>query len=375
MLMPHRWRCPDQPYHTSLIHLACGVILGMLAAIVGWVLIMAGQIGRPHPNHQWVIEAWDYKKARAEDLDSPRLIVAGGSNVMFGIDSSLMEGTLGISTTNVGVNAGLGLPVILNQTLSVTRPGDLVVLALEYPLFGHNGTINHVMNDFYLSRPEELLSAWALYRAALPWHRWLPLVAQEAFQMMMQTSLARVLQGYRGLPDGFHVTGTYGAHHLDAYGDQIESSYDQREPWMAQQVVAESPRRYGAEHESDAPGWALLQHAQSRLDERGACLVLIPPAFLFHPTYRDDPVERNFYSTLPKQAKRRGLTYLGEPLAFMHPPEDMFDTDYHLVDEARREHTRQLIELLGANEDGFNAMVGRTCQSIDSRVAHQPAHH
>lgn len=360
---------------TSATALAWGIALGLVLAVSIWGLAIAGQLGRAHPNNQWVMEAWAHKQAHATTLNSSRLLVTGGSSAMFGVNSSMLEDTYSVPAVNLGVNAGLGLPIILNQMLSIARPGDLVIITLEYPLFNHNGDINHVMNDFYLSRPKELLLAWSLYREAMPWHRWLPLMAYEIFQIIMQTSPARLVQGYRGLPEGFFVSGTYGAHHLDLRGDQTHTSRSQRQPWMTQQVVAASPHHYGAEHDEEAPGWALLRHAQDQLRAQGSCLVLVPPALLFHSTYRDDPVESEFYARLPETASRHGLSYLGEPKAFMYSVDDMFDTDYHLTDEARQAHTRRLIDVLGAPDSGFDALIERTCQPIEARIPWEPMNH
>ncbi len=358
---------PNAPWR-----LLSGVILGMTLALGAWLLALVGQLGSPHPNNQWVLEAHAHKQARAEAVPAPRLLVAGGSSAMFGIDSQQLEEAFGRPAVNLGVNAGLGLPVILNHTLVVAETGDVVIMALEYPLFGYAGKVNHVMNDFYLSQPDELLAAWQLSREALPLHRWLPLVTREAFQIVMQTSPTRVIQGYRGLPDGFSVVGTYGAHRLDARGDQTDTSRELREPWMAEQVVAEAPRQYGADHSDDAPGWALLRYFQERLHSRGACLVLVPPAFLFHPYYRDDPVEQRFYSTLPEKAASQGLTYKGRPYDFMYPADDMFDTDFHLVEEARRRHTQRLIEALTAPGNGLEPVIECSRPTIETGVTRQP---
>lgn len=356
----------------ALWRLLGGVLVGLTLTFGTWMLILMGQLGRPHPNHQWVLEAWAHKQARAEALPAPRLLVAGGSSAMFGIDSQRLSQAFGRPAVNIGVNAGLGLPVILNQTLTVAEAGDVVIMALEYPLFGYTGEVNHVMNDFYLSQPDELLAAWQLSREALPLHRWLPLVTREAFQIVMQTSPERVWQGYQGLPDGFTVAGTYGAHRLDAHGDQTDTSRRLREPWMAQQVTAEGPRHYGAEQRRDAPGWALLRHFQAQLQARDACLVLVPPAFLFDPHYREDPAEQRFYSTLPEQVTEHGLTYRGRPYDFMYPAKDMFDTDFHLVDEARRRHTRRLIAALTAPGHPSEPVIECSRPTIETGVTRQP---
>jgi hypothetical protein len=75
------------------------------------------------------------KIARLQSLPSPKIVIVGGSNVMFGIDSERIQRTTGIPVANMGVNAGISL----NYMLQVVRPriagGDIVVLALEHSAF------------------------------------------------------------------------------------------------------------------------------------------------------------------------------------------------------------------------------------------------
>lgn len=325
--------------------------------------MIAGQLGQPHPSNQWIIEAWEHKKTRAESISEPRILVAGGSNAMFGISSPLLEKTLERPVANLGVNAGLGLPVIIDQTLSVAKSRDIVIMALEYPLFNHYGKINHVMNNFYLSKPTSLWRAWKLYLEALPWHKSLSMILYEAFQILMQTSPSRLAEGYRGLPEGFVVSGTYGAHRLDSHGDQTQTSRELRTPGMARHVVHESPRHYGAQHLNDGPAWSLLMNLKTTLQQRGVYLVLVPPAFLFHPSYQSDPVEEAFYTSLPSLAEKNGLLYAGQPFDFMYLPEDMFDTDFHLVDEARTVHTGKLIDVLHKANTELELLAESLCQA------------
>lgn len=361
-----------QPLSQALAgSLAGGLAFGLFLGSAAWLVILAGQLGRPHPDIQWIHEAETYKQARAARLNVPKLIVAGGSSAMFGIDSQQLGQALQRPAINLGVNAGLGLPAILSQTLKSANPGDTVVLALEYPLFSYHGDVNHVMNSYYLSHPIRMLEAWRTSREALPLYRWLPLVAYEAWQILMQTSPERVLQGYQGLPEGFSVSGTYGTHRLDERGDQTDTLREQRQPWMAQQAIAEAPRRYGAEYRDSAVGWALLRYFQTQLKARNACLVIVPPAFLEHPLYRDAPAEKHFYTTLARQAAANGLNYVGNPYDFMYPADDMFDTDFHLVDEARRRHTQKLLGLLASN-DRLEPLIDCANPPIKRRVSGQP---
>ena len=75
------------------------------------------------------------KEARLNSLDSNRLILVGGSNLAFGINSALIESKLPVKVANLGLHAGLGLRFMINETSHLMKKGDIVVLTLEYPLY------------------------------------------------------------------------------------------------------------------------------------------------------------------------------------------------------------------------------------------------
>jgi hypothetical protein len=73
--------------------------------------------------HQW-----------AESIQSPKIILVGGSNLAFGIASDSIEKALKRPVVNLGVYAGFGLDFVLNETLPLVKKGDIVVLCTEYYL-------------------------------------------------------------------------------------------------------------------------------------------------------------------------------------------------------------------------------------------------
>lgn len=80
------------------------------------------------------MSAFEDKIDLLENHDEPNLIIVGGSNIIFGIDSEVMEDQVGMPTINAGLHAGLGLQFFLNIAEKYARPGDIIVLIPEYPL-------------------------------------------------------------------------------------------------------------------------------------------------------------------------------------------------------------------------------------------------
>lgn len=58
----------------------------------------------------------------------PRLIIAGGSSTLFGLDAGAIERQLGVPTVNAGMPSMLGSEDVYNEFLTaMVQPGDLVV--------------------------------------------------------------------------------------------------------------------------------------------------------------------------------------------------------------------------------------------------------
>jgi hypothetical protein len=69
------------------------------------------------------------------EIDSNRLILIGGSNLTFGINSQMIVDKLNVNVINMGLHAGLSLEFMLNEVKPAIKKEDLIVLCLEYPLY------------------------------------------------------------------------------------------------------------------------------------------------------------------------------------------------------------------------------------------------
>ena len=69
------------------------------------------------------------------NAESPKIILVGGSNLAFGIDSKMMQDALRMPVVNMGLYAKLGLKYMLAQVRPYIRKGDIVVVVPEYDLF------------------------------------------------------------------------------------------------------------------------------------------------------------------------------------------------------------------------------------------------
>ncbi|WP_447529263.1 hypothetical protein [Vreelandella sp. TE19] len=314
-----------------MVRFLTGLLAGGLIILSLWLIFWAGQLGRPHPNNAWIDGAISYKQARAEAVTSPKIVVVAGSSAMFGIDSKALEAAYQRPAVNLGVNAGISLPVILASAEPTIQSGDLVLLPLEYPLYNQDQPVSSPLVHWANSHPEAFMQ--------------LPL--KQALSVIARTSLTRILEGYRGLPEGFTVSGDYGAHNLDSHGDQQHTARSLREARHWNFLTSLPAENYGHTARQGQFAGAQLRAFRDRLLEKGACPVFMPPPLRYQPVYTDSPVEAHFYASLPDKVSAAGLQWVGKPGDAMYETDDFFDTNFHLVDEARSRYTRQVIAWLG----------------------------
>lgn len=91
----------------------------------------------------WLLpdEPFSYQKAIADKhrmlslTPGPRIILVGGSNLAFGIDSPRLSRKTGYQVVNMGLQAGFGLRFMLLETLPSLKASDIVIIVPEYELF------------------------------------------------------------------------------------------------------------------------------------------------------------------------------------------------------------------------------------------------
>jgi len=79
-----------------------------------------------------------YKVRRAQGLSSPKLIIASGSNALFGINSQLIEQRTGRPVANLAIHAGIDLDYYASKIEQLIGPSDIVILPLEFEYYTRN---------------------------------------------------------------------------------------------------------------------------------------------------------------------------------------------------------------------------------------------
>ena len=87
-------------------------LLGLVAIVEGAFLL--SPLSRAVPNNTF-LDAWRVKHDQLVAPGENRLIIAGGSNCAFGIDSAMLESFTTGKTINLGLHGGIGLALMVNE--------------------------------------------------------------------------------------------------------------------------------------------------------------------------------------------------------------------------------------------------------------------
>jgi hypothetical protein len=287
----------------------------------------------PSESLVWWHDTYARKIAYAHRTPGRRVLLTAGSSGAFSLSAAELTRRSGVPAVNMALYAGLGLRVILRQTMKVARRGDLVVLPLEYEQY--QGTLEEGPDSIGYK---------------LAWEP-LTLIQGHGFGAVNAVLAMPVERVYNRLLWQLVPQHMGPGHQI---GIQINEAGDIVTNWPHHRDASALGRL------KDPLPSAFLQHgtavaptAATALTEfvawcraRGVTVVATYPAIMDSPAYHQPgrcrilPVLRTFYAGL-------GVPLLGDPKAFMLDRTKFFDAIYHLDHAAQLANTHQLAQLLG----------------------------
>lgn len=119
-------------------------------------IIVVILIGLVLPNNT-TIKTVDYTLITKHNLlkkaKSPKVILTGGSNVLFGFNSNILQDSLNMPVVNHAIHAGYGLKYILDDVVPFVNKGDILIVSPEY---------SHFIANNYLGKEPLLFSLTAV---------------------------------------------------------------------------------------------------------------------------------------------------------------------------------------------------------------------
>lgn len=259
------------------------------------------------------------KMQRLKSLSSPKVVVVGGSNVSFGIDSEMMTDTLKMPVTNMGIHAGVGLKYMIEQVLPYIKEGDLVILSPEHSQFA----------DMYHGS-DELLK---LARDVMP-------KGSKKLSLEDYYHLADELPTYVGtkcmaflsfwLPAPKLKSAVYTRAQFNEYGDVVAHF------GFPRKSIGTKTLRY----QLDEKVILELNRYVGVMEQKGAQVLFSPPALQQTCYEHSADLMKDFNEYL--QSEQATFHMMGEQKDYVFADTLFFDTVYHLTEEGRKLRTERL---------------------------------
>ena len=280
---------------------------------------------KPDPDHYFAGSLVHIKLL--ENTPSPRMILAGGSNVSFGIDAELMQRTLGIPVINDGLHAGLGLAP-LRELEEYIREGDVIIVSLEYDLFA---------NQDVMDGDPAFLSDWIEYSPRRIEYLSNPLTeAPRVYTVMLQRKVNRKVNTYLFGGSLHEVRSVFVGTKYDLNGDFIGHLQDTS---TNRQKIPATPYPVSVVQEDI---FVFLENFNRIAHDKGARVYFEAPASRQSNCKATGEMPlANFFKTFKERSSIPVLTPLEEVCL---PNKYFFDTEYHLNAQGRELRTKRLIE-------------------------------
>ena len=275
--------------------------LGFIVALVMMSIVAVS----PHDTDNYMAAAIE-KHHLLDSVESPRIILVGGSNVAFSMDSQKIEEYFDLPVINMGLNVDLGLRYMLNEVQPALRDGDIVII---FPEYGH-------FSDVPLDgSPRELGYVIKLCRECISGIS-TPTQAYNAVSGIFEASESDILQAIK---NSKKKPAIYSRQSFNAWGDMV-GHLDKPAPSGFAGTISQ------IEVSSPNPAIELLNTFYQSLDGRSVQVFLMYPAI---PISIYKAQEKNFIA-LDKLIKTDlEIPVIGTPRDFIYARKLFYDTTYH----------------------------------------------
>lgn len=305
------------------------VFLAMVAANIATMFVAAAFIDPATRDDSSYLAAIIDKHERAAAQPSPRVLLFGGSNLAFGIDSMHLESVWNCPVVNMGLQGGFGLDFILGEAEYTVRRGDTIILVLEYGMLERNG---RPKEPELIQRVNEIFPPSVRFANASRIDLFISLLnrSRRRLWQLGQESISGLILRDRVILETLPQA-IYSRESFNAHGDIVAHlSLAPMGPPLP------SPKHYELDSHAIVDR---LERFVSAMTESGVTVIFaFPPlAWTWFETNEAEILE--FYDEL---VGREQLQSIGHPSEVAFPNDSFFDSAYHLGADARHQRTIEL---------------------------------
>ena len=304
------------------------IFILLISLIAGIVVI----IFLPLPANSYDLAIIDKHRILA-NTKSTKIVLAGGSNLAFGIDSAEIKEKFNISVLNTGVHAGFGLGRMLDDISRFLHTGDVLLIIPEYSHFTSAWNGESVAYELIFdARQYRLL--WSPYYG-------LPSGLSQYLSMKYDILTQTVIQPIKQINTQNENPLAYSRNGFNEYGDYVKHLGMENQPFVSYESA-------GILNQSYLNNFFRLVDT---LTKRGITVMLSYPCYE-EQSFHNSAALIQELDTLFRA--KENLQVISTPASYCYPTEYFYDTIYHLNKEGRALRTQQLIQDLQAS--GFFAI-------------------
>jgi hypothetical protein len=269
-----------------------------------------------------ILAAVPDKHTKLKKIVTDKIIVLGGSNVSFGMDSKKLEEKFHKPIVNMGIHAGVGLEYIINDIKPYVKKGDILILMPEYEHFytdNFYGEIELVSVIFDIEpSSKKLVNA----------KQWLHLLKY------LPTYSAKKIKNY--LPTLLHkknqAVDIYHRNSFNEYGDAYLH-------WsLPNQNYLPAPKNNGKE-KVNPEVIHFLRDFNLYVKQQGAQLYFFPPV-IDQTSFEHQKI---IITKIAEDLKNNDIAFISEPKKYCYDNKLFFNSYYHLNKTGVDKRTQQLI--------------------------------
>jgi hypothetical protein len=314
-------------YKRFLSIVAVVFVLGLLCNLS----LSAWNFGRLTASAKGLCALIDSKVAAASQIAGPKLLFIGGSNLHEGLSAQRISETIAVPSFNFGLQAGLGLRLILFEAKKVLRPGDTAILVLEYSHYVDDRW-NEVSSDVLFGCGEDYFRQMGVLEKV---EALLSLTPFRVFEVQSRGDNATT-QDRRAPTNEERAT-------RQLYGDRASSEPDTTDEATLRRLQLYQPMPISIRADAEGPralasfvGWARSHDIK---------VVATWPNTIYFPTYK----LASGFLDISIFYKDLGVPVMGKPEDAMYPTNLFHDTQYHLNATGISRRTSDMVAMIDAN--------------------------
>lgn len=265
-----------------------------------------------------------------KDVETPRLIFIGGSNLAFGLDSRKISRAVNKNVVNFGLHAGLGMKLIINDIDEYLKEGDIVVFCPEYNhFFGEADGDNKNVIGLFRIRPQIILKC-SMKQLGYIMKGVPKIVTGRLFNLCMKSI---------GKGNGNTVpknTGTYRycMSGFNEYGDEVSH--------LMLKSDNENIKYKALDGAFDESFYRYFIKKIEKWERHEISVIMMPPAIYD----KEFNVNRTKISHLTRRLSESGHPFRARPECFSYPRTMMYNTSYHVNKKGMETRVNTVIQIL-----------------------------